>query len=108
MFALRASLDFFQAMANGKFNGLMIADFKMQKRVMLDRAPMATIKCIAADKVNRSGNRLVVSIGKNQQNFVGHGRAEGGIKIAIEIRPAPFARTCIHVKFKKRIPNIFG
>ena len=41
VFALGAGLDACELMRNGEFDRLIVADFEMQERMLLDRAPMA-------------------------------------------------------------------
>ena len=51
MLSLRTRLDGFQSVFDGVFDRLIIADFEMQKGMMLDSAPVAAIKCFLSDEV---------------------------------------------------------
>jgi len=43
VFALRAGLDPFELVLNRVVDGLIVAELEMQKRVVLDRAPVAAV-----------------------------------------------------------------
>ena len=76
MLALGAGLDTRQAMRDGVINGLIIANLKVQERVVLNRAPIAPIKTVAADKIERPGDVAAIALGENQQASIGHTLAE--------------------------------
>src|SRR5262245_59609974 len=56
VFTLRAGLDAGKLAGNRKFDRLIVADFEMQARVVLNRAPVTTIKTITADEIKRASN----------------------------------------------------
>src|SRR5262245_10534695 len=56
--ALRPGLDACQPVADGELDGLIVADLEVQAGVVLDRAPVAPIKAIAADQVQGAGDRF--------------------------------------------------
>ena len=55
--ALRAGLDAGELVLDRVVDRLMVADLEMQARVVLDRAPVAAIDAIAADQIERAGDR---------------------------------------------------
>ena len=56
VFALRAGLDPGQLVLDRVVDGLIIAELEMQKRVVLDGAPVAAIDRVAADEIDGAGN----------------------------------------------------
>ena len=71
MRALCAGLNALQAALYGEINGLVIAQLEMQKRVVFNTAPIAPEQCIAADKVQRTGDIIAIALGHYQQYIVG-------------------------------------
>src|SRR3982074_1611932 len=70
--ALRARLDGFQAAPNRKLDRLVIADLEMQKRMMLDRAPVAAEQGIGADEIDGAGDPAAPTPGHHQQHVPCH------------------------------------
>ena len=58
VFALRAGLDPGQALRDRPVDGLIIAQLEMQEGMILDAAPVAAVKRLAPDEVQRPGDRL--------------------------------------------------
>src|SRR6185295_17984835 len=54
--ALRAGLDARQLMRNGEVDGLVVADLKVQAGMLLERAPIAAVERVGADKIERPGD----------------------------------------------------
>jgi hypothetical protein len=54
--ALGAGFDARELALYGKVDGLIVADLEMQARVLLERAPIAAIERVGADKIQRAGD----------------------------------------------------
>src|SRR6516165_4699860 len=54
--ALRTGFYRLQAARDGKIDRLIIAHLEMQKRVMLDRAPVAAAQGVGADEIDGTGD----------------------------------------------------
>jgi hypothetical protein len=52
--ALRAGFNMLQPAPDREVDGLIITDFEMQERMMLDRAPVAAEQRLGADEVDRA------------------------------------------------------
>ena len=102
--ALRSRLDPLIAVSDGEFDRLVIADLEMQERALLERAPVAAIDRVGAQKIDRAGDMAPVAPRHHQQDAVGHRRADPVEKIAGEIGAAPFARAGVHVEGEERTP----
>ena len=74
--ALGASFDPPQAVRDRVVDRLIVADLEMQKRVMLDRAPVAAIERIGADEINRARDRAPGAARHHEEHAVGHCRAD--------------------------------
>ena len=70
MLALRACFDLWQAALYPRFNGLIIAQLKMQKRLMLKRAPITPVKRVRTNKVQRRCNRRAVPLCDDEDNLI--------------------------------------
>src|ERR1700732_3973740 len=66
--ALRAGLDRFEAALDGEIDRLVVADLEMQKRVMLDRAPVAAEQRVRSDEVDGAGDPAIGGPGHYQQH----------------------------------------
>ena len=55
--ALGSGLNRREPIANDPFDGAIIAELEMQERPVFDGSPIASVKCVAADEIERSGNR---------------------------------------------------
>ena len=51
---LRAGLDALQPSAQREVDRLIVADLEMEKRALLDRAPVAAVERVVADEVDRA------------------------------------------------------
>src|SRR5581483_9618257 len=56
VFALGAGFDTIEPMDNRVIDGLVVAEFKMKEGMMFDGAPIAAIKRILADEVERAAD----------------------------------------------------
>ena len=56
MLALRAGLDALVAAADRKFDRLIVADLEVEKRQRFQRAPIAPVDGVVAQKIDRSGD----------------------------------------------------
>src|SRR5438045_154676 len=108
MFSLCAGLDRFQAASNCEIDRLIIADLKMQERMMLDRAPVPAKQGLGADEINRARNPAPVAARHDQQHVISQAFADQREECAGQIRAAPFSRTRLHVKREKRVPSVLG
>ena len=62
MLALRACLDDGKFALDGEVDGLMVADFEMQERMVLDAAPVAAVKAVGADKIDCAGDVAAIAL----------------------------------------------
>lgn len=108
VFSLCACLDNAKFVLNGKINGLMIADLKMQEGVVFDTSPMSPEKRVAADKIDRSRDIAPAALCHDQQNIVGHALPDQLEEFPVQIGTPPFAASRIHIEGKEIIPYGFG
>ena len=78
----------------------------MQKRDVTRAAPIAAIKAIGPDKIQRARNRAVIVKGKKQDNAVAHAVANDVKKCTRQIRRPPFARACVLIEYPECVPMI--
>src|SRR5690606_13062717 len=102
--ALRAGLDPGETPGDGEVDGLIVAAFEMEKRVILDGAPVAAEKRIAADEVERPRDRASAALGQHQKDIVAHRGLDFVEKGAGEVGPAPFAAAGVLVEGPEGIP----
>jgi hypothetical protein len=74
-----------------EFDCLVIAKLEMQERMVLDCAPMTTVKRVGTDEVDGTGDPASVALGHYQEDAIAHPLAHQGIERPGEIGPAPFA-----------------
>ena len=106
--ALRAGLDHLQPLGDREVDRLVVADLEMQEGVVLDAAPVAAVKRVRADEVDRAGDVAAVALGHDQQHVVGHALADQREEFAVEVGPAPFAAAGVHVEGEELVPGAFG
>ena len=70
--ALRAGLDGLQPTLNGKVDGLVVTDLKVQAVVIFNATPVAPIERIAADEVDRTGDPAAIVAHHHQQDVFRH------------------------------------
>ena len=104
MFTLGARLDPRQTLGDGKINGAVIAQFKMQTGMIFDCAPIAAKQRVASDKIQCACNGLPIAQGQHQLDVVAHMGLCLIKKVTCEIGRAPFARARILIKLPKCIP----
>ncbi len=106
VFALRTGFHSFQTLGQREIDRLMVADLEMQKRMILDAAPVPAVKRVRADKVDRTGNIAPLAFRHDQQHVIGHSLADQRIKFPGQIGPAPFTAAGIHVEGEKLVPDV--
>jgi hypothetical protein len=74
--ALRPRLDEGQPSLDRRFDRLIIADLEMEVGHFLDRSPIAAVKRIFADQVERPRDRHSVAHREDEQHPLGHPLAE--------------------------------
>src|SRR5215471_2704856 len=89
--ALRAGLHALEPARDGVFDGLVVAELEMQERVVLDRAPIASVERLGADEIDGAGDPPPRAAGHDKQDALAHGLAGKGEELAGEIWAAPFA-----------------
>ena len=72
MSPLRAGLHEFKPMGEREIDRLIVADFEMQKRMVLDASPIAAVKRIGTNEVECARNAFSIAAGKDEQNSVRH------------------------------------
>ena len=73
MLALGASLDAAQSARKREVDRLIVADLEMQKRPLLDRAPVAAVERVVADEIDGAGDVPPVAARHHQEHAVGEG-----------------------------------
>ena len=73
--SLSAGFYAFQTPGDGIVDGLVVADFEVQKPVIFDASPVTTKQRIAANEVKRAGDVSPVAFGHDQQSIFCHGSA---------------------------------
>src|SRR5450759_4971919 len=106
--ALGAGLDARQSVGDRVFDGLIVAQLEMQKRMVLDGAPVAPVDRIDPEKIDGAGNPAPGAAGHHQQDAVAHLLADDREEFAGKVGPAPFARAGVHVEGEKGVPHRFG
>src|SRR5688572_5223512 len=101
---LCACLNALESVGDGIFDSLIVAGLEMQVRVMLDGAPIAAVKRIAADEVQRPRDHPARAAAHDQQNALGHLLANQAEEFPVEIGRAPFAVAGVLIKIEKRVP----
>src|SRR5262249_14289308 len=96
--------DALDPMPDRVFDGLVVAQLEMQARVVLDGAPVAAVEAVAADHVQRAGDRFFATPRDHEQAALARRGADQREGAAVEVGPAPLARAGIHVKGEERIP----
>src|SRR5262249_9117400 len=95
-------------MFDRELDRLIVADLEMQKRVMLDRAPVAAEQGVGADEIDGACDPAVVAPRHDQQDVLGHALADQREEGTVEIGPAPFTRASLHVEGKEGVPRFFS
>ncbi len=70
-------------------------------------SPSAAVKRIRTDEVDRTGNIATVALRHHEENVIRHALADQRVELPREIRPAPFAASCIHVEAEELVPYLF-
>src|ERR671931_2422044 len=91
-------------MADREFDGLVIADLEMQAGMGLDGAPVASIEAIPSDQVECARYIAPAALCEHEQAAVSHCLLQQREEWSVEIRPAPFTRTSVHVEGEERVP----
>ena len=95
-------------MGNGEVDGLVVADLEMEIGALLDPAPIAAVKRVGADEVERTGDISSGLLGEDEQDLIGHGLAKQAETLPREIGRAPFARPRVHVEGKEGVEMRLG
>ena len=101
---LGAGLDRPQPVRQGPFDRLIVAELEVEERHLLGAAPVAAVEGIAADDVQRPGDRPAVAQGEEQQQPLAHRPGDRLEEGARQIGPAPFARSGVLVERPHRVP----
>ena len=104
VFALRARLHAGKALCDRIFDGAVIAELEMQAGMILDRAPVAAEKSLAADEIERPGDPAASAPGHHQEHVIAHGFMDKVEKGAGQIGPPPFARAGILIESPEGLP----
>ena len=71
--ALGAGLNAAQSARKREVDRLIVADLEMQKRPVLDRAPVAAIERVVANEIDRAGDLPPSAARHHQEHAVGEG-----------------------------------
>src|SRR5262249_61554968 len=80
-----------ECVRNGIVDGLIVAEFEMKERVVLDRAPVPSKQRVRTNKVDRPRAPSRGAFGHHQEDSVSHPLADQGEEAAGEVGPAPLA-----------------
>ena len=72
MLPLRPRLDAREFVLDRVLDRLIVAQLEVQERMMLDRAPMATVERIAAEEIDRAGDPASVALGHEENDAIAH------------------------------------
>ena len=72
--------------------------------MILDAAPVAAVERVAADEVQRPGDRAAVAFGEHQQHVVAHRRWTSSKKRAGQVGRAPFAAAGVLIEAPEGVP----
>src|ERR1700722_9814004 len=78
----------------------------MQKRVILDRPPVAPVERVVANEIDRAGDIAPAAARHYQEHAVGEGLADPVEEIAGEVGAPPLSRARLNVKLEKRVPML--
>src|SRR5262249_26238687 len=87
--ALRASFDPLQAARDGEVDRAVVADFEMQEGEIALAAPIAAIKRVRTDQVERACDISLALPRQHQDDPVRHALAQQGEEGTVEIGRAP-------------------
>src|SRR5262245_31106424 len=88
-------------------NCLIVTQLKVQKGVVLDRAPIPAIQRISANEIYRARNPPSAAALHYHQNTTAHFLAYDGEEITGQIGTAPFPRAGFHVEGEEGVPDRF-
>ena len=104
--ALGAGLDPPQSARKRKIDRLIVADLEMQERPVLDRAPVAAVKRVIADEIDRAGDIAPAAARHHQEDAVGERRPDQVEERTGQVGAAPFARASVNVELEERVPML--
>ena len=79
----------------------------MQEGYVFQRAPLAAVKGVAADEVQRPGDGCSLAIGHDQGDAIGHRLAHHREEGARQIGSPPLAVARVHVEGEEGVPGVF-
>src|SRR5580700_2250294 len=91
MLALRACLDADEFALDREFDRLVVADLEMQKRMILDAAPVAAVKREVADEIDGARHMAAGALSHDEEKPVAHFFRQKREEGARQIGPSPFA-----------------
>ena len=97
-------LDPGEAAFDGGVDRLVIAQLEMEIGHVLGAAPIAAVKRVRADEVERAGDRAPIAEREDQQDPVGHPLPDHREEGAGEVRAAPFAGPGVLIEFPEGVP----
>ncbi len=89
--ALRSSFHAIKPVGDRIFDGLVVASLEMQKRMVFQAPPIASIQGITANKVERSGNGLSGPLTQDKQYTLCHALSDQAEKFPRQVRLSPFS-----------------
>jgi len=104
VFALSARFNPIKPALNRELDRLVVADFEMQKRSVLDTAPVPTKQAFTPNKVDRASNVSIPRTTHHQQDSVGHRLTHAREKRSRQIGRPPLSVAGIHIEAKEMIP----
>uniref|UniRef100_A0A0N5A785 LigA n=1 Tax=Parastrongyloides trichosuri TaxID=131310 RepID=A0A0N5A785_PARTI len=106
--SLRPRLDTRQAARDGEVDCLIIAKLEMEEGPVDQRPPLASVKRVPSDEIQRPGYRRLSFKRHHQGDAVSHGRADAGEEVARQIGPPPFSVARVHVEGEEGLPMRLG
>ncbi len=80
----------------------------MEERVVLEGAPVAPIKRLPANEIERTRDRPPGARAEDEQHMIGEALAEQTEEMPVEIGRAPFAPAGVHVELEEGVPVRLG
>ncbi len=92
MLALSTGLNASQSMPDHPIDRPIIAELEMKEGTVLDRAPVAPVKCVGTDEIECPGHRSSFVKRKEHQRRIAHRLTDALEELRCQIRSSPLAR----------------
>jgi len=69
---------------------------------------VAAVEGVGPDEIDGAGDEAPAAPGHDQQDAIGHALSDQRVEFTRQVRPAPFARSGLHVEGEEGVPDRFG